>query len=242
MTREDVSKVAAEDLAQDNAQDNKDDAQPVRRRRAYMPAAERRKSIIAAAQEVFSRNNLQGARTRDIARAAEVNQATIFEHFESKEELFHEAVVRPLIYAMQGMHGRVEVYETAATPSELGKLAEGSTQRHLEDMIAIFPLMTAALFSEPELGRKLYQEQVAPLIRERGEVLRPLVKDGIDPELVGLTSFGMLFAVAMDRYFGGDSAQDLGALARQFNRISTTGFARDKSSISTREKDDGPAT
>ena len=53
--------------------------------RAYLPAAQRRKLIIAAAQEVFARTNLQGARTRDIARAAEVNQATIFEHFESKK-------------------------------------------------------------------------------------------------------------------------------------------------------------
>jgi hypothetical protein len=53
------------------------------KRRAYLPAAERRKSIIAAAQEVFARSNLKGARTRDIARAAAVNQATIFEHFES---------------------------------------------------------------------------------------------------------------------------------------------------------------
>ena len=73
-------------------------------RRAYLPAAERRKSIIEAAQKIFARSNLQGARTRDIAEAANVNQATIFEHFESKEALFQEAVVQPLIDAMRGMH------------------------------------------------------------------------------------------------------------------------------------------
>jgi AcrR family transcriptional regulator len=207
-----------------------------RRSRAYLPAAERRKSIIAAAQEVFGRTNLKGARTRDIARAAQVNQATIFEHFESKEALFHAAVVQPLIDAMRGMHERVEIYETAKSPAEVGKLAESSTRRHLRDMIEIFPLLTAALFSEPELGRKLYREQIAPLIRQRGDVLKPLVKDGIDPEFVGLSSFGMLFAVAMDRYFGG-SKQDLAELAAQFNRLSTTGFARDKQ-VTTREKRD----
>ena len=211
-----------------------------KRRRAYLPAAERRKLIIAAAQEVFAQANLKGARTRDIARAAEVNQATIFEHFESKEALFHEAVVRPLIEAMQGMHERVEVYESAPSPAEMARLAEGSTTRHLEDMIRIFPLMTAALFSDPELGRALYREHMAPLIRQRGEVLRPLVKDGLDPEFVGLASFGMLFAVALDRCFGENAqAGDLGELAEQFNRLSTTGFAREKSQIQTREKNDG---
>ena len=209
--------------------------------RSYLPAAERRKSIIAAAQQVFARSNLQGARTRDIAKAAEVNQATIFEHFESKKALFHEAVVRPLIDAMRGVHERVEAYETAATPAELARLAKDSTTRHLEDMIEIFPLLSVALFSEPELGRKLYREEIAPLIRQRGEVLRSLVKDGIDPELVGLVNFGMLFAVAMDRYLG-DGQGDLSALATQFNRLSTSGFAREKRKIMARERDDGSST
>ena len=210
-----------------SARKPKDDQTARRTRRAYLPAAERRKLIIAAAQEVFARANLQGARTRDIAKAAEVNQATIFEHFESKTELFHEAVVEPLIEAMRGMHERVEVYETAATPAELAKLAQASTTRHLRNMMEIFPLLTVALFSEPELGRKLYREEIAPLIRQRGDVLRPLLKDGVDPELVGLLNFGMLFAVAMDRYLG-DGQGDLSALASQFNRLSTSGFAREK--------------
>jgi AcrR family transcriptional regulator len=204
-------------------------------RRAYLPAAERRRLIIAAAQEVFARANLQGARTRDIAKAAEVNQATIFEHFESKVALFHEAVVQPLIDAMRGVNERVEIYETAATPAELARLGQASTLKHLNDMLQIFPLLTIALFSEPELGRKLYREEIAPLIRQRGEVLRPLVKEGIDPEFVGLMNFGMLFAVAMERHLGGGNG-DLSALASQFSRLSTTGFAREKSKLNPREK------
>ena len=204
-------------------------------RRAYLPAAERRKSIIAAAQQVFARANLQGARTRDIAKAAEVNQATLFEHFESKQALFHEAVVRPLIDAMRGAHERVEAYETAATPGDLAALAQVSSARHLKDMIDIFPLLTVALFSDPELGRKLYREEVAPLIRQHGEVLRPLVKDGIDPKLVGLANFGMLFAVTMDRYLG-DGDGDLSVLAGQLSRLSTSGFAREKGKAAIRGK------
>jgi AcrR family transcriptional regulator len=122
-------------------------AQPVKRR-AYMPAAERRKSIIAAAQEVFARSNLKGARTRDIARAAAVNQATIFEHFPSKEALFQEAVVQPLIDAMRGMHARRETYEAAESPDELASLAFQSATHHVEDMVEIFPLFTAALVKD----------------------------------------------------------------------------------------------
>lgn len=215
-----------------------------RQRRAYLPAAERRKSIIAAAQQVFARQNLQGARTRDIARAAEVNQATIFEHFASKEALFHAAVVQPLIDAMQGMHGRVEVYETAATPDDLARLAVESGQRHIADAIAIFPLLVAALFSEPDLGRRLYREHIAPLVRQRGRILDSVARDGLDRDFIGLANFGMLFAIAMDAHLSDHdgAAPDLEHLARQFTRMATGGFARDKEREAITERIDGPAT
>jgi len=197
------------------------------RRRAYLPAAERRKQIIAAAQQVFAQSNLKGARTRDIAAAAEVNQATIFEHFESKEALFHAAVIEPLIDAMNGMYQRVELYEQARNADELAGLAYESAQRHVRDMAEVFPLLAAALFSDPELGRKLYREHIAPLNRERGVVLDGLVRDGVDLEFVGLANFGMLFAIALDHHFG-ERQSDLSQAARQFGRMSTGGFARDK--------------
>jgi len=80
-----------------------DPAAPPRVRRSYLRAPERRAQIIAAAQQVFAQSNLKGARTRDIAKAAKVTQATLFEHFASKEELFEEAVVKPLLDTMRGM-------------------------------------------------------------------------------------------------------------------------------------------
>jgi AcrR family transcriptional regulator len=207
----------------------------VRPHRAYRPAAERRADIIAAAQAEFVRANFAGARTRDIADAAGVNQATLFKHFPTKEALYEQAVMRPLIETMRHMHGRVEVYETAKTPAEMGELAEASTLRHLEDMLRILPLLATALFSDLDLGRKLFRENLEPLIRKRGEVLRPLVKEGIDPEFVGLASFGMMFAVALQRWLG-EPRDDLATTAAQFNRLTTGGFARDKTAIRTRDR------
>ncbi len=209
-------------------------------RRAYRPAAERRAEIIAAAQAEFIRANYSGARTRDIADAAGVNQATLFKHFPTKEALFEAAVMRPLIEAMRDVHLRVEVYETASTPAEMAKLAQASTLRHLQDMQRILPLLGTALFSDLGLGRKLFRENLEPLIRERGEVLRPLVKEGIDPQFVGLASFGMMFAVAMQSWLG-EPWEDLAVIAAQFNRLSTGGFARDKTKTQKQEENDDRA-
>jgi AcrR family transcriptional regulator len=203
-----------------------------RARRAYLPAAERRKSIIAAAQAVFARSNLKGARTRDIAAAASVNQATIFEHFGSKEELFHEAVVKPLIDAMRGMHQRKEVYETATSPDEMAELAYQSALRHVSDTVEVFPLLAAALFSDPEIGRDLWREHIVPVLKARGAILDGLTRDGLDLDFVGLAIFGMQVAVALDRHFDGgitgERNSDLTHAAEQFTRMATGGFARNK--------------
>jgi AcrR family transcriptional regulator len=198
---------------------------PVRRRR-YLPAEERRKLIIQAAQEVFARSNLQGARTRDIAKAADINQATLFEHFESKEALFHEAVVNPLIEAMRGMQERAQAYQAAESLDDLLALAETSAQTHVESLVQVFPLLTAALFSDAELGRKLYNEQIVPLLKQRGEILDGILRETVDPEFAGLALFGVLFAVAMDQTFRG-STQEPADLARQVVQFSGLGFLKD---------------
>jgi AcrR family transcriptional regulator len=208
---------------------------PLPGKREYRPAAERRAQIIAAAQAEFVRANFAGARTRDIADAAGVNQATLFKLFPTKEILFEEAVMQPLIEAMQSMHGRIEVYETANTPAEMAELAKESTTRHIEDMQLILPLLTTALFSDLDAGRVFFLEQLEPLIKGRGQVLRPLAKDGLSPDFLGVASFGMMFAVALQRWFSGRT-DELSATAAQFNQLFTGGFAREKSTSAAGEK------
>src|SRR5262245_40719588 len=93
-----------------------------RKRRHYLPAEERRKRILESAREVFARCGLEGARTRDLAKAAGINQATLFEHFQSKEELFAAAVLQPLVGLLEGIRDRYAAYEAADTPESLFEL------------------------------------------------------------------------------------------------------------------------
>jgi len=195
-----------------------------RPRRAYLPAEERRRLILEAARRVFSRTSLQGARTRDLAKEAGVNQATLYGHFESKEALFSEAVVAPLVEAMQGMHERAGTYRSATTEEELLALTEASCQRHLENMVEVYPLLISALFADPELGRELYREQIAPLFHRRADAMRDVVKPGVKPEFFSLAAFGMFFAVAMDRAFSGEETP-LEEQARQLAELAAFGFA-----------------
>lgn len=68
---------------------------PSARRR---PTAER---LLDAAEQIFARDGLAGATTREIARAAGVNEVTLFRHFHSKENLV-SAVAQRMCGAVAG--------------------------------------------------------------------------------------------------------------------------------------------
>lgn len=199
---------------------------PARMRRAYLRAEERRRLIIEAAQQVFARSNLQGARTRDIAKAADVNEATLFQHFPSKEALFQAAVIEPLLETMQGMDERARIYEAARSNEEAEALARASVAEHLQSVIKIFPLLLSALASDPELGRRIYQEQLAPLLHRRGEAMRNTIKPDLDPDMVATAIFGAFFAIAMDQAFG-KGRKDMKKTAEQVGKMLISGFRRD---------------
>ena len=59
---------------------------PQTRRR--LPAGERRAAILRAALEVFASRGFHAASIDDIAQAAGISKALIYEHFESKQQLY----------------------------------------------------------------------------------------------------------------------------------------------------------
>jgi AcrR family transcriptional regulator len=57
----------------------------------YSPRVKRtREKILSSAVEIFSQKGFQASTIREIARLADVNDLTVYRHFESKEKLFTE--------------------------------------------------------------------------------------------------------------------------------------------------------
>ncbi len=72
------------------------------RARKRLPAPQRRAAIIKAARAVFvARGDVGSATIRDIAKKARINEAVIYQHFASKEDLFEAAIVEPLEEAVR---------------------------------------------------------------------------------------------------------------------------------------------
>jgi len=60
------------------------------KKRKRISAGDRRRSIIETAMLEFARKGFHGTTTRDLARAAGVSEALLFQHFKNKEEIYEE--------------------------------------------------------------------------------------------------------------------------------------------------------
>src|SRR5438094_2353952 len=90
---------------------------------------DRRQQIIEAAMQVFAQKGFRGTTTRDLATHADVNEATIFRYFKSKEELY-----RAIIEHKAGEHRnlRMEELERLAGANDDAKFFETVGRTFLE--------------------------------------------------------------------------------------------------------------
>lgn len=81
----------------------------------YQRGESTRAAILMAAVEVFGRRGYEGASTRDIAKAAEVNAPAIQYYFDSKEGVYLQCVEHLITLLWQKMGAAVEAAEMAAS-------------------------------------------------------------------------------------------------------------------------------
>ncbi len=67
-------------------------------KRKRLTADERRGQIAEAATKLFALNGFQGVTTRQIAKAAKVNEALLYKYFPNKKALYAEIIGRKLAY------------------------------------------------------------------------------------------------------------------------------------------------
>lgn len=190
--------------------------------RVRMSAEARRGSILEAARDAFITSGFAGARTRDIAARAGVNEALLFRHFPNKEAIFQEAVVEPLL---EIMGTQVAPEAPAEHGSELDrKFAStcSTMRRMLEVMQRAVPLLGVVLFAENDRATVIYREQITPILDAGAARLRRNYGTWdhrpFDPDLMSRSSTGMCLFIALDAYFTG-RVLDLDATASELAHI-----------------------
>ena len=164
-----------------------------------------RKRILAAAQDVFSRDGFQGATTREIAREAGVNEVTIFRHFHTREELLHatlqqscaslDALVQPEENWREDLFGCLERFVRELYAHLRGKEA---LVRAFTSEAPILPESTRRMLQEFMLRRRallvacLEEAQRAGLVRTGIDLsaAADLIPDAVRSAMLRHTAFG----------------------------------------------------
>jgi len=160
---------------------------------------ETRERILAAAREVYVRNNgRHGTTTREIAQLAGVNEVTLFRHFGSKERLLAEMVGRCTVKDELGS----VIHDTGDLRADLIRigLALARAMERVEDIIRVHLTETtvggADVFEGPRRGHQAivdFMQRQADLGRIAG-----------DPRRLTRTFSGMIFAHVMGKRFWED--------------------------------------
>lgn len=134
-------------------------AEPVRAKR--LTAAARRSSILQAARRAFTETgDMNGTTIRHIAEKGGISEGVIYRHFESKDQLFFEAVVEPLREAVDELIAATEVVDREGPlTSERQQAKLQGLYRHLMGtLVEVMPLLGLVLFGDPKVARRFYRE------------------------------------------------------------------------------------
>ena len=124
--------------------------------REDIPAEDRRRQILAAAQQVFRAKGYEGASMSDIALEAGVSKGTLYVYFINKEALFGAAVQQ---YSRE--HAG-HVFDSLMPGAPLRQALEECGRRYLELLLspevrAVYRVVIAEAPKFPELGRTFFE-------------------------------------------------------------------------------------
>lgn len=119
-------------------------------RKTRLSAEERRKQILKKARKVFAARGYQGTRTRDIAGACGINEATIYKHFKGKEDLF--------LAVLNDVHD--EVVEVGRDSLEASGEAVGVLR-------SVIQFLWDKFVGDPDIGRTIMHAMIMSVWNER---------------------------------------------------------------------------
>jgi AcrR family transcriptional regulator len=146
---------------------------PPRRRR--LTAEARKSSILAAARRAFSETgDMNGTTIKTIAEHSGISEGIIYRHFESKDQLFFEAVVEPLQSAVDDLVAATEIVDRdePLTPQRQLETLNGLYRQLISTLEEVLPLLGLVLFGDPQVARRFYRENFTVAMDRLAEAWR----------------------------------------------------------------------
>jgi AcrR family transcriptional regulator len=192
---------------------------------ARIPAMERRRQILAVATSLFARQGFQGTKTREISEKAHVNEALLFRHFPSKEELYW-AVLDEKCKARRGFSELKNLLSSGRpVPEVFASIADGLLRRNFEDA-SVLRLWLFSGLENHRLYRRFYRAYMADYYDVLADYIRLKIRAGafrpVNPYLAARGFLGMLLDYILSQgVFSGprNGKNNLGHVSRELAEI-----------------------
>jgi len=203
-------------------------APPVRRR---LTAEARKSSILAAARRAFSETgDMNGTTVKMIAEHSGISEGIIYRHFESKDQLFFEAVVEPLKSAVDDLVAATAVVDRdqPLTPQRQLETLKGLYRQLISTLDEVLPLLGLVLFGDPQVARRFYRENFAVAMDRLAEAWRE-VEDRYgfpfeSPDISARAVMGMALMQALETRHGTAKKADRDRAIRLISEGTVKGF------------------
>jgi AcrR family transcriptional regulator len=182
---------------------------------ARLSAIDRRQQILEVASGLFARKGYQGTTTREIAEEAGVNEALLFRHFPSKENLYWK-LIEELISARGKRHRVRKILESGGSDFEVFRgVARELLKRSQRDRELTRLLWFTAL-EDHKLSARFFKTFVAEYYEALAGHIRERIRHGAfrhtEPLLAARGFLGMVvYHFLIQELFGGEQYQKFDA-------------------------------
>ena len=160
-----------------------------------LAASDRKRQILSEAMKLFSEQGFDGTSTRQIADAAGINEALIFRHFKTKEELYWAVLADRAERRGRNRKIRQLLSSRAEVREVLVGIATVILDRTPEDT-AVTRLLFYSALRNPELSDRFFQTYAHELFDSLARYFEQEMKAGrfriCDPMLAARSLVGMI--------------------------------------------------
>ena len=161
-----------------------------------MPGDERRQQLLKVAMHLFSEKGFSGTTTKEIAAAAGVSEATVFKHFDNKDDLY-AAILDHKACTPKFTNPFEEIADKIAAKDDFGvfyTMALNALNHHQDDCDFLRLMLHSALEAH-DLARTFFNNFVINVYDFLGAYIRQRQADGVfrdvEPRIVVRAFIGM---------------------------------------------------
>lgn len=175
--------------------------------KSRLSRANRRKAIVDAAVELFAEVGFRGGTTRELARRAGVTEPVLYEHFQTKSDLYAAIIEASSRQGFEEARGRLEELSRRDNPRTFFMTLARMITDHQRNNPAYFRLILFSALEKHELAELCFERHGRVIHQIVTEFLRRQIDAGVfaevDAPLTARAFMGMVMHYSLfDQHFG----------------------------------------